>query len=630
MTFVKKRKLTYFGLIFLVIAITTALALVFLSVYEKTHLSYAADLQKLNKTEQNALSTQYFFKRQVQEWKNILLRGGNEKDLEKYALLFAQEFENTQNAAEKLYYSISENSEVKGLAKTFLTSHREILSEYYKALALFQDNSYDPSVGDRAVRGIDRNPTMMLDKITQVLGREILSEKELLKEKLNAYSFAFGSAFILIQVLFCWILVRLTGKLLKANLLDKATELGNRELFINSLKDLVKRKASASIIIVDINNFKLINEAFGNEGGDNYLKLLGQLLKESIDNSETICRIGSDTFGLILFSSSKKYLIKRVHYLKRLIGTFEYKQNDITLSLTANAGAYCMQSEREPNVDNLLNKLYASLQESKSLGPDNITFYSPENNRILKRQEEMRNVASIKRALAENRILLFKQLIKPINDEQQSNYFEILFRIQSSDGKILPPALFLKAAERFHLMVDIDKYMISTLIDYLAKHPEDQYRYSVNLAGSTLSNLNFIKFIDEVFKHPNLNHAQLGFEITESDVIKNFEVASQLLDKLRSYGCHISLDDFGTGMSSYAYISKIQVDTIKIDGSFIRGIDEKLGNQAIVRSIAALARDLGISTVAEFVENERELTVLQTLKIDYGQGYLRHKPEVLS
>ncbi|GLR72688.1 EAL domain-containing protein [Agaribacter marinus] len=627
MTFLQKRKFTYYGLIFTIIAITTTLAISFLRFYEETHLSYSNDIQHLHQIEQNAVNAQYYFKRQVQEWKNILLRGKSPADFNKYKALFAQEFENTQNAMDALHNSIDSQSEVKSLSATFLQTHRAILSEYSQALEIFKQSGYDPTAGDAAVRGIDRRPTQLLDQISQLLEKEVDVEKSLLQKKLDAYIFAFGSAFIFIQAFFCWILVRLTSKLLRANLKDKVTSLGNRELFINTIKDLIRQQKKATIIVFDINNFKLMNEAFGNKGGDLYLRLLSQTLNMTLATKETICRVGSDMFGLILFTTTSENMISRVNDLRNLIRSFEYKEKDISLSLTANAGIYCMKVEDENCVEQLLNKLYASLQESKSIGPGAYTVYSPHDNRILSRQAEMQNVSLITKALMQKRILLYRQEIRDINNENDKSYYEILLRMQGEDGEILPPGLFLQAAERFHLMVDIDKYMVKSLIEYLSDTPNDAAQYSVNLSGATLSDAGFIQFIEDVFEQPNLTHKQIGFEITESDIIRNFDIATGIVNKLKSYGCQISLDDFGTGMSSYGYISKLPIDTLKIDGMFINDLNKQSYNRAIIRSITQLAKDLSIKTVAEFVETEEELSALKELNIDFGQGYLIHKPE---
>jgi diguanylate cyclase (GGDEF)-like protein len=629
MTYIQKRKLKYYGLILVIIAAITFTTLAFLKYYNATNKAYLQELETLHQIEKSAIDLQYFFKRQVQEWKNILLRGSTPEDFELYTTLFSEEFMNTQVAADRLYNRIDASSEAKPLALDFITIHKAILADYLDAIEIFKDSNFDAAMADKSVRGIDRAPTFTLDQVSQIVTIEVGTKKDRLKQSLHELTVVSGTVFALIQLTLLWLILRLTDKLLQANVRDKETELGNREFFVHSIDDALKGNKASVVIILDINNFKLINEAFGNNGGDTYLKNVAQKLQQCTSKGDVLCRIGGDTLGVIAYTHDDTDVDKIVRRLLDVIAEHEHSNQSVSIALSACAGAVGITQTEDTNREQVLNKVFACLQEAKSLGPDNHVVFDQSDRRISSRQQQMRAVTEINLALKECRLALFKQQIKPFNEDAHHTYHEVLLRVIDEQGNIQSPGLFLQAAERFHLMDKVDRYVLSSLVDYLLEHPEDNTHYTVNLSGNTLSDINFIDFVDTLFASSDINHALIGFEITETNIIKNFDIASSVLNKLSSYRCKISLDDFGTGMSSYGYISRLHIDTLKIDGTFIQDIDTREDNQAILRSIVGLAHDLGISTVAEFIETQSELDTVKKLNVDYVQGYLLHKPSMM-
>jgi len=623
MNYVQKRKFKYYG------SIITLSALGFLKFYNATNEQYTREVSQLFSIELNAIDVQYYFKRQVQEWKNILLRGHISKDYEKYEELFSEEFIKTQAAAEKLNQLIANDSEAKPIANRFIYQHKTILSDYKSALEAFQNSNFNAKLADSAVRGIDREPTQLLDEISYIITQEVSLRRQLLEKELDHILLSTGLGFVSLQGLLCWVLVRLTDKLLKANISDKSTGVGNRELFVESIGEAIKSNQKASVMLLDIDNFKLINEAFGNKGGDKYLKEIAGKLNLELQAGDVLCRVSGDVLGIVSYCRDNIESESLVNRLLTVIRAYEHKNDLISISLTASAGMFCMHRAQEADVEHLLNKVYASLQEAKEIGPNSVVTYFDDNKHLVFRQQQMRKVIEIIKALKDNRIALFKQQIRPVDDNSHRTYHEILLRVIDEQGNVQGPGLFLQSAERFHLMDKIDRYVLASLVEYLEQHPEDDSYYTVNLSGNTLSDKSFIDFVEHLFRNPHIRYSHIGFEITETNIIKNFENASAVLNKLAGYHCKISLDDFGTGMSSYSYISQLSIDTLKIDGTFIKGIHSHKYNQAIVRSIVKLAKELNIDTVAEFIETEEELTTVKLLQVDYVQGYLLHKPEFM-
>ncbi|MFT6702140.1 MAG: diguanylate cyclase (GGDEF)-like protein [Pseudomonadales bacterium] len=424
------------------------------------------------------------------------------------------------------------------------------------------------------------------------------------------------------MVLF-FVLIRLTKRLLTATLNDKTTGLGNRELFVNSIDDHSKNLEKSVVAMLDIDEFKIINETCGNLGGDAYLHQISKLVIAVLPEKSEVCRISSDVIGFVLPSTSDN--LGLLENLRKQIASFEFHWQGLNTKLTCSIGAY--EVNADTSNETVLNALYASLQEAKSTGRNKVVFYNEKDDFIVGRQKQMRMVSHVSEALAQKKIVLFKQAITPVSSDKGDTYFEVLMRVKH-DGVYYSPFPYLQAAERFHLITQVDRYIVTQTALYLQSTPSDKANYSVNLSGQTLSDPSLPDFFERLFARIKITPNQLGFEITETDVIRNFKVALINVKYLRSKGCKISLDDFGTGMSSYAYLSELNVDTLKIDGTFIQNIDKDKLKQAIVESIILLSNKLQLNTVAEFVETESEFNVLASCKIDYCQGYLVHKPEL--
>jgi EAL domain-containing protein (putative c-di-GMP-specific phosphodiesterase class I) len=239
-------------------------------------------------------------------------------------------------------------------------------------------------------------------------------------------------------------------------------------------------------------------------------------------------------------------------------------------------------------------------------------------------------VANFESAFAQGRFRLYRQRIVPVQrTETDHDHYEILLRHLRNDGKVEPPSLFLPAAERYGLAPTFDRWVLRTLLAHLVQHPEDNADYSVNLSGSTLSDRDFPAHVQEQIAISGIAPGRLTFEITETAVVHDLQAAQHLIEVLSRLGCRFSLDDFGSGLSSFAYLKSLPVHVIKIDGAFVRDLASDPADYVIVNAIAQIGRDLGRETVAEFVENDAILAKLIEIGVDYAQGYGIHMPEPL-
>ena len=419
--------------------------------------------------------------------------------------------------------------------------------------------------------------------------------------------------------------MQLTKKLFKVMLQDETTGLGNRVLFINSINDHLSRNNKVLIGMLDIDDFKIINETCGNLGGDLYLKQVGNIIVSNLPKGSEVCRINADVIGFIIPAISNDYALLTA--ITQHIADFEFSWQGLTTKLTCSIAGYDLNKELDDTNETVLNALYVSLQKAKSTGRNKVVFYNSKDDFIIEKQKQMRMVSHVSDALENKKIVLFRQAIIPVNTHSNLIYYEVLMRVKH-DGVFKSPWPYLQAAESFHLITKIDRYIVTETVNYLHANTHETAKYSVNLSGQSLSDPRLPDFFDDLFKRTGFTPNRLGFEITETDLIQNFTIALINVQYLRSRGCKISLDDFGTGMSSYAYLSELEIDTLKIDGTFIKGIDKDKQKQAIVDSMIMLSTQLGFTTVAEFVETNEEYATLKRSGIEYCQGYFLHQPEL--
>ncbi len=628
MRYVNRRKAKYYGSIFITSLAIITLALVALYTFENTQNKYHARLSELHEIEKSVPTIQYSFKLQVQEWKNILLRGNTPELYDRYYESFTEQFLVTQTLADELSEHVNEGENVHLLINEFLLVHRRILLDYQQALTILRESGFDSRTADIRVRGIDREPDKLLTQLRTLVNAEVAVKRQQLNQQFEGLKVSLAFGFISGQGILCILLVRLTGRLLRSDLSDKVTECGNRNLFMESLKEVIDRGESALVAIIDIDEFKIVNETCGNKGGDNYLKNISLQACQTIGKHDLVCRISGDILGLIIFDKedAAKELIKQINHN---ICQYVFVHADIKLSLSSSSSSYWIEGTNDNTSESVLSNLFVCLQMAKTRGNKQLIHYDKEDHESMFLQKCLRMVHTIPSIIDNRKAVLFRQAITPIDNVKTAPYYEVLLRIESSPEQFDSPYLFLETAERFHLIGNVDRYVVKSVIEYVLNTPEDNANYSINLSGKTMSDATFVSFLDQVLSPQHVPSHRFIFEITETEIIKNFTTALQIINCLTQHHCKISLDDFGTGMASYAYISKLSVNTIKIDGTFIKDIDKHKQQMAIVRSIVLLAKELHINTVAEFVETEEELSELKQLGIDYAQGYLLHKPALL-
>jgi EAL domain-containing protein (putative c-di-GMP-specific phosphodiesterase class I) len=269
---------------------------------------------------------------------------------------------------------------------------------------------------------------------------------------------------------------------------------------------------------------------------------------------------------------------------------------------------------------------------AKDQGRNRAWLHSLEDSVINQSHGEMLQTSNITQALEENRFILYRQLIRPINDANPYSHYELLLRMIDSDGNLVSPNSFIPAAERYGIMMNIDKWVIEHALGLL--RDEENFdpnisMWTINLSGQSLTDTGFLKFVLQQFEQSQVNPHKVCFEVTETAAIANWINASRFIDEMKKLGCCFALDDFGSGMSSFSYLKKLNIDYLKIDGSFVRNITHDPQDHAMVKAMHQVGQVMGLRTIAEFVENDDILNALEEIGIDYVQGHGIHEPEPL-
>jgi len=413
--------------------------------------------------------------------------------------------------------------------------------------------------------------------------------------------------------------------------------INRREFEIRLQRALDSAQATATshaVCYLDLDQFKVINDTCGHVAGDELLRQLAQLLQSRVRSNDALARLGGDEFGLLLHDCSMADAVDIANALLRAVEQYQFVWGASTFTVGASIGVVPLSGNFR-RITQVLQAADAACYAAKDQGRNRVHVYQEDDAVVAQRHGEMQWVARVKRALTENRFLLEAQPIVPILTEPPPalRSYELLLRMRELDGSIVPPGAFLPAAERYNLTQRLDRWVISSALHWLAANPATTERIGrvyVNLSGDSLGDPQLHDFIRAVLDETRVAPTKVGFEITETAAIGNLTRANQLIAELRRLGCAFSLDDFGSGVSSFAYLKALTVDWLKIDGLFVGNIVHDRVDYEMVRSITDIGHVMGKKVVAESVESAAVLDRLKQIGVDYAQGHALGAPVGLS
>ncbi len=416
---------------------------------------------------------------------------------------------------------------------------------------------------------------------------------------------------------------------------DALTGLANRSEFDGILQQAVEQAGKGerehALCYLDLDQFKVVNDTSGHMAGDELLRQLSEVLRGHVRKGDILARLGGDEFGVLMHNCSPEEAFHACEKLRNVIRDFQFAWEDRSFSVGVSIGISSISKGTGNAVDSL-KEADAACYAAKEKGRNRVHVFRIDDEELALRQGEMQWVEKIQRGLDENRFTLYGQLIVPVSafsENQKGRHFETLVRYVDEKGNTIPPGAFLPAAERYNMATALDKWVITHLFEWLECHPDFLHKLavcSVNLSGLSLSDESMLNFITETFERYSIPTEKICFEITETAAIGNLNNATKFIRHLRGMGCSFSLDDFGSGLSSFAYLKNLPVDYLKIDGLFVKDILDDQVDLAMVKSINEVGHVMGKKTIAEFVENEQIFDLLNGLGVDYAQGYGIAKP----
>ncbi len=413
---------------------------------------------------------------------------------------------------------------------------------------------------------------------------------------------------------------------------DELTGLINRREFERRLSGMLVSFAQSrqhTMLYIDLDQFKIVNDTCGHLAGDELLKQLAELFKTKLRQNDTIARLGGDEFGVLLEACPTAPALKIAELLRQSVTDFRFVWKERVFPIGASIGLVTFGEEPLTLAD-ILRMADAACYLAKDHGRNRIHVFSPEDQELTQRHGEMGWIGRIRQALEENRFVLYSQTILPLAPAVQSkSHCEILLRLRDENDQIVPPIAFIPAAERYGLMPAIDRWVIRNALALHAErasHGAGEEIYAINLSGTSMGDVDFLPFVREQFLLSQVPPQNICFEITETAAIANLAKAGALIRTLKDLGCRIALDDFGSGMSSFSYLKHLPVDYLKIDGSFVKDMVKNPIDHAMVEAINRVGQVMHIETIAEFVENEETLQKLKLMGVDFAQGYAIGKP----
>jgi diguanylate cyclase (GGDEF)-like protein/PAS domain S-box-containing protein len=417
---------------------------------------------------------------------------------------------------------------------------------------------------------------------------------------------------------------------------DALTGLINRREFENRLNEalLTARSANSEVthvlLYLDLDQFKVVNDTCGHQAGDRLLKQVTGLLQTRIRTSDMIARLGGDEFGVLLQNCATDRAARIAESLRQAIRDFRFVWQDGVVNIGVSIGIVEINRDSE-SITSVLSAADVACYSAKDSGRNRIHTY--QHGAAPVRHREMQWVSRLMRAVEENRLELYYQPIVPIGtNTDPRRHYELLLRMRGEHGELVHPAEFIPAAERYNLMPAIDRWVVQHALGALAHYrvdgdARDAYTVSINLSGNSLNDERFLDFLINELQTHDLSPSAVCFEITETAAIANLANVVHFMRELKMRGCLFSLDDFGSGLSSFMYLKNLPVDYLKIDGQFIQNMTSDHVDRSMVEAIRQIGHAMGIKTIAERVETAEVLLCLASIGVDYAQGHYVAYPE---
>jgi diguanylate cyclase (GGDEF)-like protein len=406
---------------------------------------------------------------------------------------------------------------------------------------------------------------------------------------------------------------------------DPLTGLPNRRTLTRALEHQLALGGHGALLLLDLDNFKDINDLRGHPAGDRVMCMLANVLRERLDSGQVLGRLGGDEFAVVLPGADEREAVQVADRLRTAIAAVPLVGGAGSTRTTVSAGVAKFDSGESWQA--VLANADLALYASKAAGRNRVTVY--DQGHYMDTALRVTVLDRVRAALRNGHLALHAMPMVKLGGGRVVGH-ELLLRLEDNRQPYLGPGEFLPAAERSDLVLDIDRWVAGTAIDALVDHPYPGLRFNVNVSGRTLEDEDFGDFVLDRLAAAGVAPGRLGFEITETAAVTNVDAARSLAQQLRASGCRISLDDFGAGFGSFVHLKRLPITGVKIDGEFVREIDYGSRDTVLVQGIVDIARGLGLSVVAEWVERSSQVDALSRLGVRVAQGFHLGRPEPLA
>ncbi len=410
---------------------------------------------------------------------------------------------------------------------------------------------------------------------------------------------------------------------------DDLTGLANRRRLEQaldlSLTQVRHFHTCSALFYIDLDSFKVLNDAEGHEAGDTLLVQVANSLRRFFKVQDTLVRIGSDEFAVLVDNIDRQTALTRAEGLRHLFDGYSFAHHDHHYHLSASIGVKCISDAEHATAGEMLSHANQACFTAKKRGRNRVHIYSPEDREMHTLRHSVEWAPRIRAALKQGHFVLEFQPIYELA-KQRINYYECLIRMRGDGDMLYYPNDFIPVAEAMGLIHQIDFWVVNQAFDLMRSLPAD-IAIAINLSGNIFLDQNLYPLVERKLSETGIDPTRVVFEITETSAISNFEQTKKMVVRLRELGCRFALDDFGAGFNSYNYLKHFPVDILKIDGGFITDLDNDSVDQLLVKSMIDIAHSLGKQVVAEFVERQSTMSLLQEYGVDFVQGYLVGKPQ---
>lgn len=416
---------------------------------------------------------------------------------------------------------------------------------------------------------------------------------------------------------------------------DTLTRMLNRRSFEIEVKHLIdstyKHNSMHVLAYFSIDQFQMINDTAGYASGDSLIIKIGDMIRSHINKSiDIIGRVSDDEFAVVFRELKLASAIKEIEAMLSEAENIKFTSMGSHYSITLSAGFVIIDSESTSSA-RVISEANTACNLAKKNGGNHLYIYKSENTEIKKLEGDVEWVLVLKKAIQENQFQMYAQPIHPLKLEDYAQpffHYELLIRLFDEKQNSISPDEFLSAAEYYSMMPEVDRWVVRYVLQKISKIPDQTPLpvFAINLSGQSLNDPQFLDFVVEEVKASKVDPQMLCFEITEQVLVDDLRLVNDFISSLKSLGSKFSLDDFGSGSSSYNYLRSLKVDYLKIDGSFVKNIVDDDVAKAMVQSINYVGHTMNLKVIAEYVENEKILNSLRFMGVDYGQGYQILRP----